>query len=107
MAAAVSLPPNRRNPIGTIIQTNNDEARSVLKGARAAVLLFSHYPYDPRPRRAAEGMIEAGMEVDLLCLAQPGEPTTEVVNQVKVTRTRITRRRGGKIGYLTRYGLFF
>ena len=40
-----------------------------LRGKRAAVLLFSHYPADPRPRRAAEALAAQGVNIDLICLA--------------------------------------
>ena len=80
---------------------------SSLGGKRAAVLLYSNYPADPRPRRAAEAMIEAGMEVDLLCLAETKEePLREVVGGVRVFRIRMKRRRASAWNYLLQYGLF-
>src|SRR6266516_7064897 len=39
-----------------------------LCGRRAAVLLFSHYPADPRPKRAAEALAAQGANIDLICL---------------------------------------
>jgi glycosyltransferase involved in cell wall biosynthesis len=78
-----------------------------LRGKRAAVLLYSYYPADPRPRRAAEAMIEAGMEVDLLCLREKeSDPARECVNGVNVQRVSIRKRRGSKLGYLWQYGRF-
>jgi hypothetical protein len=32
---------------------------------RIASVLFSYYPADPRPRREAEALVEAGMSVDV------------------------------------------
>ena len=43
---------------------------STLLGKRAAVVLYSTYPSDPRPRRAAEALVEEGMVVDLICLTE-------------------------------------
>jgi glycosyltransferase involved in cell wall biosynthesis len=78
-----------------------------LVGKRAAVVLYSHYPADPRPRRAAEAMIEAGMSVDLICLREnERESSREVVNGVNVLRLPILKKRGGKIAYLLRYAGF-
>ena len=37
-----------------------------LRGRRAAVLLFSHYPSDPRPRRATEALAAQGVDIDLI-----------------------------------------
>jgi glycosyltransferase involved in cell wall biosynthesis len=79
-----------------------------LRGKRAAVLLYSYYPSDPRPRRAAEAMIEAGMEVDLLCLSNDeGEPRQELVDGVRVFRLPIKHRRDSRWTYLRQYGRFF
>jgi len=83
------------------------ERYSALRGKRAAVLLYSEYPADPRPRRSAEAMIAAGMEVDLLCVAgSDDEPAEEWVGGVRVTRRPIKRSRDSKLGYLKKYALF-
>ena len=34
------------------------------------MITFSPYPSDPRPRRAVDALIDAGMTVDLICLAE-------------------------------------
>lgn len=82
--------------------------RPGLRARRAAVLLYSRYPADPRPRRAAEAMIEAGMQVDLLCLADSGRsPPAENVGGVQVTRVSLQHRRDRKWLYLWQYGRFF
>ena len=78
-----------------------------LKGKRVAVILYSRYPADPRPRRAAEAMIGAGMAVDLYCLSDsPTDPRTETVNGVNVFRSTLKHRRESKWVYLWQYGRF-
>ena len=78
-----------------------------LCGKRAAVVLFSYYPADPRPRRAAEALVNEGMQVDLVCLREAGtDPSRETVNGVEVRRLPLRRRRGGVFGYLFQYGSF-
>jgi glycosyltransferase involved in cell wall biosynthesis len=78
-----------------------------LRGKRAAVVLFSYYPADPRPRRAAEALAMEGMDVDLICLhANKEKPRRETVNGVNVFRIPLKRRRGGKISYLFQYAVF-
>jgi glycosyltransferase involved in cell wall biosynthesis len=78
-----------------------------LAGKRAAVVLYSYYPSDPRPRRAAESMIQAGMSVDLFCLRETeSEPQRETVNGVKVRRLPLERKRGSKSGYVLQYSRF-
>ncbi len=84
------------------------ECTSSLKGKRAAVILYSVYLLDPRPRRAAEAMIEAGMEVDVLCIsAGSDEPVSEIANEVRIFRRPMSQERGSKWTYLWQYGRFF
>ena len=78
-----------------------------LQGKRAAVLLFSYYPADPRPRRAAEALANEGVVVDLLCLRQNRqEPKREIINGVNVCRVPLRRLRRGKVRYVGQYFVF-
>jgi glycosyltransferase involved in cell wall biosynthesis len=72
----------------------------------AAVLLFSYYPADPRPRRAAEALAGEGMLVDVVCLRRDGERGRETVNGVSVLRIPLKRRRGGALAYIVQYAAF-
>jgi len=84
-----------------------EKAKRRLRGKRGAVLLFSHYPADPRPRRAAEALINEGAEIDLICLQERrDEPKRENVNGVNVLRIPLRRRRGGKLSYARQYLTF-
>jgi glycosyltransferase involved in cell wall biosynthesis len=79
----------------------------MLRRKRAAVLLFSHYPYDPRPRRAAEALVGEGMRVEVFCLkGSKNEPTREIFNGVQIRRLPLKRRRGGRLSYLFQYFVF-
>jgi len=78
-----------------------------IKGKRAAMVLFSFYPEDPRPRRAAEALVSAGMSVDLICLREGKEDAKrEVFNGVDIRRVPVNKRRGGVMGYLYQYSAF-
>jgi glycosyltransferase involved in cell wall biosynthesis len=78
-----------------------------LRGKRVAVLLFSHYPADPRPRRAAEALAAQGANIDLICLRDgDGEPARQTYGSINVTRVRLKRYRGGKLGYVGQYAAF-
>jgi glycosyltransferase involved in cell wall biosynthesis len=78
-----------------------------LRGMRVAVVVFSHYPSDPRPRRAAEALVRLGMRVDVVCLRQDEkEPLRETCNGVGILRIPLQHRRGGKLSYLFEYGTF-
>jgi glycosyltransferase involved in cell wall biosynthesis len=71
------------------------------------MVVFSYYPADPRPRRAAETLTAEGMAIELICLRETEtEATREVVNGVDVRRVPLRRRRGGTLGYLGQYGAF-
>lgn len=88
-----------------------DEVESVfaakLKGRRAAVLLYSYYPSDPRPRREAEALASVGVEVDLFCLREKDdEPQEEVINGVNVFRFPLRKKRDSKLTYFFQYGSF-
>lgn len=87
---------------------NHANAGGSLQGKRAAVLLYSEYPFDVRPRRAAEALVESGMEVDLFCLCEnDSEKKREVINGVNVRRLPFSRTRGGKTSYICQYLEFF
>jgi len=78
-----------------------------LRGRRAAVLLFSHYPADPRPRRATEALAAQGVNIDLICLrGSDSEPAHQTYGNINVTRVGLKRRRGGKIAYVAQYAAF-
>lgn len=84
-----------------------DSSLRRLRGKRAAVLLFSYYPADPRPRRAAEALAREGVVIDLICLQKnQEEPRREIINGVSVLRLPLRRRRGGKITYVSQYSAF-
>ena len=83
------------------------DSRQRLHGRRAAVLLFSHYPADPRPRRAAEALAKEGVMIDLICLRESErEPRRQTINGVNVLRIPMRRHRGGKMSYVGQYTAF-
>jgi glycosyltransferase involved in cell wall biosynthesis len=78
-----------------------------LRGRRAAVLLFSHYPADPRPRRAAEALAAQGVNIDLICLGDGNsDPGHQTYGNVNVTRVALKRHRGGRLSYIAQYAAF-
>jgi len=84
-----------------------DERTRRLHGRRAAVLLFSHYPADPRPRRAAEALAAQGVNIDLICLRDSDrDPAHETYGSIQVTRVRLKRQRGGRLAYIGQYTAF-
>jgi glycosyltransferase involved in cell wall biosynthesis len=85
---------------------SNISTSSGLSGKRVAMVMFSTYPSDPRPRRAADALLKEGASVDLICLADEKAPKCEVLNGVDVRRVAIKHRRGGKFDYAYQYSAF-
>lgn len=56
------------------------------KHLKILMVVLSHYPNDPRVRREAESLIEAGHEVDIICLRNPSEAKEELCSGAKVHR---------------------
>jgi glycosyltransferase involved in cell wall biosynthesis len=77
-----------------------------LRGKHGAVLLFSHYPSDPRPRRAAEALAAQGVTLDLFCLRAEKELKKENFGNVSVFRLPLKRHRAGRISYVGQYSAF-
>ena len=77
-----------------------------LTGKRVAMVTFSAYPFDPRPRRAIDALVGAGATVDLICLGDEKAPRREVRNGIDVLRVPLKHPRRGKLEYALRYGLF-
>jgi len=81
-------------------------ASSNLQGKRAAMVTFSPYPADPRPRRAADALLQEGMSVDLICLSDEDAPRREKAGRVDIWRVPIQHRRGGIASYAYNYFTF-
>lgn len=79
---------------------------SSLKGRRMAAVSFSPFPGDPRPRRAAEAFLSAGMAVDVICLAEDERPRRELWNGIAIDRVAIHKSRGRTWSYFWQYCSF-
>jgi glycosyltransferase involved in cell wall biosynthesis len=77
-----------------------------LSGKRAGMVVFSSYPADPRPRRAAEALLKEGMSIDLICEADDKLPPRECVGNLDITRIPIRHFRGGALSYAYQYSTF-
>lgn len=89
------------SPLAPLLPATVDHS---LAGRRVAMVLFSFYPSDPRPRRVVETMIRAGMEVDLICLSE--EAPDHGAPGLRCTRLPIRHERGGKLSYAVNYFTF-
>ena len=90
-----------------LVEHNLDRVPSRPPTSRAAVVLFSTYPADPRPRRAAEALLDHGFHVEVICLREDAEELAdELFNGVRITRVPLRHRRAGKLRYIAQYVTF-
>jgi len=82
------------------------EPGSGLRGKRVGMVVFSSYPADPRPRRAAEAFLREGMQVELICEADEKLPKRESLGSLEIFRAPIAHHRGGKLSYAYQYSAF-
>jgi glycosyltransferase involved in cell wall biosynthesis len=94
------------NPLTVDRPETQSPGTSCLQGKRMAVVLFSSFPGDPRPRRAAETFVPVGMNVDVICLMDEGSPGHDTFNGIEIDRIAIKHNRGSKFNYILRYSLF-
>lgn len=99
MAAEPAEPP-------TVLVPGSGAPAARLAGKRAGMVVFSPYPADPRPRRAAEALLQEGMTIDLICEGMEGFPRRERRGGLDVTRIPIRHERGGALSYAYQYSLF-
>jgi glycosyltransferase involved in cell wall biosynthesis len=77
-----------------------------LTGKKAGMVVFSTYPFDPRPRRAVDALTKEGMKVDLICEGEEKSPKRESLDSLEITRIPIKHRRGGALSYAHQYSAF-
>lgn len=87
-------------------QTSTTAPKQRLAGKRVGMVVFSSYPADPRPRRAAEALLKEGAEIDLICEGDGKAPAKERLGNLSITRIPIKHRRGGALQYAYEYSAF-
>jgi glycosyltransferase involved in cell wall biosynthesis len=100
------VPVAKRQPVKPAA-VNGAAAGKIFQGQSTGVVLYSYYATDPRPKREAEALARAGMQVDVICLRKnSSEPWHEVINGVNVYHAPLKRRRAGKLVYMLQYAWF-
>lgn len=87
-------------------QPPSPSVASSMQGKRAAMVVYSSYPADPRPRRAVDELLNQGMSLDLICLGDEHEPKKETIGRLNIIRVSITHHRGGILLYAYQYLAF-
>lgn len=68
------------------------------------MIVHAYYEEDPRVRREAEALVARGRPVDVIALRLPGEPSTGVLNGVRIRRLDVQRHQGAGLWvYLREY----
>src|SRR5580704_17592013 len=99
----------RSSTMTTTITSLENPPTAVIKrlaGKRVAMVTFSAYPFDPRPRRSIDAFLAEGATVDLICLGNKNDAKGEQPEGVKVFRVALKHPRRGKFEYAFRYGMF-
>jgi glycosyltransferase involved in cell wall biosynthesis len=73
---------------------------------RVAIVVHAVFPGDPRVRRQSDALIEAGHEVDIICLRQPGETAETTDGRRRIVRLPVNRTFIGFAGHLAEYVAF-
>ena len=74
--------------------------------ARICIISHSHYPWDSRVSREMHALVQAGHQVDLICLQHGGQPSIERAGPVSIYRLPIARLRGGFLRYFFELATF-
>jgi glycosyltransferase involved in cell wall biosynthesis len=73
---------------------------------RIAIVVHAIVPGDPRVRRQSDALVDAGYEVDIICLRQPGEAAEDRDGPIRIVRLPINRTFVGFAGHITEYLAF-
>lgn len=87
-------------PSAAANETRRAAVQGILSGRRCAMVVYSEFPFDPRPRRAIEALVAAGMHIDLICT---GAKRTEHFDGLTVTRIPLEHKRSGVLAYAYEY----
>ena len=76
-------------------------------GHRVCLIRQNPFPSDPRVRKEVLALLEAGHEVDVICLRKVGQPLREVWNGAQIFRIPLRHHRSGVGRYIFQYAAFF
>ena len=73
---------------------------------RVAIVVHAIVPGDPRVRRQSDALIDAGYEVDIICLRQSGEAAEDNDGPLRIVRLPVNRSFVGFAGHMAEYVAF-
>jgi len=79
-----------------------------ISGARQrACIVRQQDLYEPPVQRAAEALVRAGFDVEVICMRHAERPDRSIVNGVKITSLPVSLSRSSRLRYLLDYARFF
>lgn len=72
---------------------------------KICIVRHGYYPSDVRVYKEVRALVDAGYEVDVICLREKNEPLRGMVDGVRVYRMPHSHRRGSTARYVFEYGL--
>ena len=73
---------------------------------RIAIVVHAHVPGDPRIRRQSDALVDAGYEVDIICLRDADEASEDSDGPLRIVRLPVSRRFVGFAGHIAEYLAF-
>ena len=73
---------------------------------RIAMVVHAIFPGDSRVRRQSDALLDAGYEVDIICLRQADEAAEEQDGPLRIVRLPVNRRFIGFAGHIAEYVAF-
>jgi glycosyltransferase involved in cell wall biosynthesis len=74
---------------------------------RICILRHGGYPYCSRVAKEVKTLLDAGAQVDLICLSDGTQPFFEQQERLTIYRLPLQRHRGGLLRYAVEYGVSF
>lgn len=75
--------------------------------SRVCLVRHRYYPFDCRVEAQVQALLNAGYEVDILCMRRRGEPYTSIEKGAHIYRLpALPHNRGGKFHYFAEYSTF-
>ncbi len=78
-----------------------------MRNKNILMVVYNYFPQDVRPRREAEALINAGYNVDIICLRLPEQTKVESIYGVNTYRVNLSKFRSSKKKYIFLYANFF
>lgn len=97
-----AIPPAAR--VAEPVQVDAGRMRAAAGGRVLMLVENSPYPHDPRVRREARALVDAGFQVSVIAPALPGQHWRETIDGVRAYRYPAPPAANGFLGYLWEYG---